>query len=50
MKIEQMNAKLGKAEREHALETWYRIAEDDGSTVAYVPDFATAERIVYLLR
>jgi hypothetical protein len=49
MKIEKMNKKLGKVERSLALESWYRIAEDDDSTVAYVPDFATAERIVYLL-
>ena len=50
MKIELTTYKLGRAERIHALESWYRIAEDDGSTIAYVPDKGTAERIAYLLK
>jgi hypothetical protein len=50
MEIRQMNIKLGKAERIHALESWYRIEADDGSTIAYVPDNVTAQQIVAMLK
>ena len=33
------------AEAEAFLASWYRILEDDGSTVAYAPDAVTAHRI-----
>lgn len=44
-----MDLRLRPEERRQALEGWWRVADDDGSTVAYVPDKATAERLVGLL-
>ena len=28
------------------MSSWHRVAEDDGSTVAYVPDAATAQQVI----
>ena len=28
------------------MSTWHRITEDDGSTVAYVPDIVTAQQVI----
>ena len=46
---EPLNRRLSDRERRYALGAWHRIAATDGSTIAYVPDRATAERIVELL-
>lgn len=41
---------LSTAERKVALSTWCRVVREDGSTVAYVPDRATAELIAEALQ
>ncbi len=47
MRIERVKkSRLSLAERENQLCGWYRIAKDDGSTVAYCPDAATVQQIV----
>ena len=46
MKIEQVRRPQSPAKREGWLRGWYRVAEDDGSTVAYCPDVATANMII----
>ena len=28
------------------MSSWHRVAEDDGSTVAYVPDIVTAQQVI----
>jgi len=45
MRIERVE-KLSTTEQENWLCGWYRIAEDDGSTVAYCPDAATARLVI----
>ncbi len=47
VKVETAKAlpRLTVAQAELFLGAWYRIAEDDGSTVAYTPDMATARFI-----
>ena len=41
--------RLSPKEATYALATWYRVRDADGSTVAYTPDRATAERIAWML-
>lgn len=49
MTIEQANEPSSPAERERWLKGWYRVAAEDGSTVAYCPDRATAVLIAEAL-
>ena len=40
-----------KGQAEAFLSTWFRVVDEEyGSTIAYVPDITTAERIAELLR
>ena len=38
--------RLNHAERIAALQSWYRIVDTDGSTIAYTPGIETAKLIV----
>lgn len=49
VKIDRAKEPISPAEREHWLRGWYRVAEDDGSTVAYCPDLVTARVIAKTL-
>lgn len=47
MRIERVEeSRLSPAERENWLRGWFRVVEDDGSTVAYCPDAATARLVI----
>ena len=39
------NKRFNKIPSDLFMGTWYRVAEDDGSTVAYTPDVVTAKFI-----